>query len=199
MKNNILLLLMFFSVRLMADAPLNLNLIKNADFEHDTKKWSMECSDAGSDWLATWSNMTGRSTGGGALEMRSGIYARIRAISSPLALNGGDTITVCAWFRGDSETSAKPGSAGVVIRITPVNAKDIADDQSVYLPIKGGPAVGASQVAAIEPVATIPVAWAKIEHTFTLPPDVRGVRVELMTYRTSGKIWWDDVSVILKP
>jgi hypothetical protein len=179
-------------------APMQ-NLVANAGFSADLKNWKLECSDTGSDWLATWSETEGHGPEGGSLEMRSGKYARVRAISAPMVINGGDQVVVTAWIRGDSETTIMPGTIGAVLRLTPMNARALPVDEAIYLPLRGEAVTGAERGGLLQALDKVPVEWTRIQHDVTIPADVRGVRLELMTFRTSGKVWWDDVSVTLKP
>lgn len=167
------------------------NLASNPGFEKPLNQgWSLFIPGDAKDKGCTLTNVSGR-TGTGA-QIEASQAARYGLASGIKVSNVGERYRITAWVKADAAAEAQGDNPGVTIRVifSDPKGKDIsmgfavADGRAFKDPIK----MESSKVP-------LPKVWTRLEIVMEVPAGATTLNYNLFSWRSKGKIIWDDVSV----
>ena len=189
--------LTFLSLAFLWAAGLSLraqNSVPNPSFEDGTQGWGLFIPDESKDKNCRFS-VTNDSphSGKACAQMQADGFARFAIGLSALAVKPGERYRIGVWVRADAQAQAKPGTPGLLIRLTMSQNKVDSPSGHFYIGLNNQVTRQDPPVPAVG--STLPTVWAKIEAVVEIPPDADEMSPGLFTWYAKGTIFADDFSV----
>ena len=158
-------------------------MISNGGFEGGKTNWGFwiptDQKEKGCQWNVV---ADGARSGQNCAVAESTAAAQYAITSQRVSIKDGGRYHLIAWVRGDAAVQVRSSTPGAMVRVTFWSAdKKTRIGKSVDVP-----------AAQIKPGAS---EWNKIEATFEAPAAAGALSLSLYAQGTTGKLFWDDISV----
>ena len=179
------------------------NALLNPGFETDKAEWNLFVAPESVDKNCKF-RIAGAHphSGRNCAEVVSEDFARLGIIPSrSIFVTAGERYRVSAWIRADAGAEIKPGSPGVLIRLTLRHGKeDAAGKPAIFIGLNGNVAILSLKTpVALPGLATeLPSDWTKLEAVVEIPAINDGVDslvLGVFGQYTKGTFYIDDVSL----
>jgi hypothetical protein len=178
----------------VAPATMPANLVANGGFEDGKNGWSLFIPTEAKTAAPAFNIATSDARSGqNAARLHTAGYARYGLNGKWLPVKPGQRYRVTAWFKGDSDARAQPGTAGFVVRVTLRNGKSDTPGGHYFLLADGRKSRGGTPPPVEIP---FPKKWTSLTSSIEIPGKTDGLILCLFCWLAKGSITIDDVSIV---